>query len=118
MKDLFLNIHFLRNRLTELDLKQSWVAKKVGVDPKTLRRWLHGKVKKIQRANAIALAEVLETSIGELTLSSEEDFYATNQDQKTAAELLSSSQLLEKLGPIHEWNVVEALLKATLIPNL
>ena len=39
-------------------------------------------------------------------------------NQKKAAELLTSSALIEKLGPIGEWNVIEAMLRATIIPNL
>ena len=35
-----------------------------------------------------------------------------------AAALLVKSSLIDKLGPIGEWNVIESLLKATVVPNL
>lgn len=118
MKEVVLNIHFIRNRIAELSLKQWWLAEQIGVDQKTVRRWLQGKVRQVKYENASALADKLECKLDEIILSSSEELLATPEDQKRAAELISSSQLMEKLGPIHEWNVLEALLKATIIPNL
>ena len=118
MKNVVLNIHLIRNRMTELDLKQWWLAEQIGVDQKTVRRWLQGKIKQVKCENAKALAEKLECELDEIILSTDEDLLATPEDQKRAAELISSSQLMEKLGPIQEWDVLEALLKATIIPNL
>lgn len=118
MKEVVLNIHFIRNRIVALSLKQWWLAEQIGVDQKTVRRWLQGKVKQVKYENAKALADKLECELNEIMLSTDEDLLATPEDQKRAAELIASSQLMEKLGPIHEWDVLEALLKATIIPNL
>lgn len=55
--NIILNSIFLKNRVTELGLKQWWLAEQVAVDRKTVLRWLHGKVKTIQLENAQALVE-------------------------------------------------------------
>jgi tetratricopeptide (TPR) repeat protein len=116
--DLILNSVFLKNRVAELEIKQWWLAEQVGVDRKTVTRWLQGRVRAIQRANAEALAQVLDCQLNDLILESETDQLATADDQKNAAALIASSSLIEKLGPIGEWNVIEGLLKATIVPGL
>jgi len=117
-KDLLLNSIFLKNKLVENGIKQWWLAEQVGVDRKTVVRWVQGKVKSIQSENAEALCKILNCSLDNLCLKNEADQLATPQDQKIAAELLLQSSLVEKLGPIGEWNVIESLLKATIVPNL
>lgn len=117
-KDLPLNCVFLKNRVIELGIKQWWLAEQVGVDRKTVIRWLQGKVKSIQRNNAEALAKVLDCRLDDLCLSDTAENLATMEDQKAAASLLSSSSLIERLGPIGEWDVIESLLKATIVPQL
>lgn len=116
--ELILNSVFLKNRLAELGIKQWWLAEQVGVDRKTVVRWVQGKVRSLQRANAEALCTILQCSLEELTLADEADQLASAEDQRRAAQLLAESSLIDKLGPIGEWNVVEALLKATIVPNL
>lgn len=118
VREFILNSIFLKNRVAELGIKQWWLAEQVGVDRKTVIRWLQGKVKSIQSENAEALAKILDCEIKDLTLSDEADQLASVEDQKNAAQLLASSSLVEKLGPIGEWNVIEGLLKATIVPNL
>jgi tetratricopeptide (TPR) repeat protein len=115
---LGLNSIFLKNRIAELGIKQWWLAEQVGVDRKTVIRWLQGKVKSIQPENAEKLAKILNCEIGDLTLTDEAGQLASVEDQKNAAQLLASSSLIEKLGPIGEWNVIEGLLKATIVTNL
>jgi tetratricopeptide (TPR) repeat protein len=117
-KDLLLNNIFLKNRLAEEGIKQWWLAEQVGVDRKTVTRWIQGQVKSIQPENAEALCRILKCDVNQLCLQSEADQLATAEDQKAAAELLTQSSLIDKLGPIGEWNVIESLLKAILLPNL
>lgn len=116
--DVVLNSVFVKNRIAELGIKQWWLAEQIGVDRKTVVRWVQGRVKSIQKENAASLAKILNCSVEDLTHFNLADQVATIQDQKTAAALLVSSSLIEKLGPIGEWNVVESLLKATLVPDL
>ncbi len=117
-KEILLNSIFLKNRIAELGIKQWWLAEQVGVDRKTVIRWIQGKVKSVQIENAEALAKILSCELKELTLVDEADQLATPEDQKNAASLIAASSLMEKLGPIGEWNVIEGLLKATIVPNL
>jgi tetratricopeptide (TPR) repeat protein len=116
--ELTLNSIFLKNRIAELGIKQWWLAEQVGVDRKTVIRWIQCRVKSIQTENVHALAKILNCDVAELTLSNEADQLASIDDQKSAAQLLASSSLIEKLGPIGEWDVIEGLLKATIVPNL
>jgi DNA-binding Xre family transcriptional regulator len=115
---LFLNSIFLKNRIAELGLKQWWLAEQIGVDRKTVNRWLNGLVRSIQIENIEKLAEALSCKVEDLTLPNELDQMATEDDQRIAAQAVTTSSLIDKLGPIGEWNVIESLLKATIVPNL
>lgn len=115
---LFINLSFLKNRVVELGYKQWWLAEQIGVDRKTVNRWLSGQVRSIQIENAEKLAQSLSCRIKDLTLSSQLDQMATEEDQRIAAQVVTTSSLIDKLGPIGEWNVIESLLKATIVPNL
>ncbi len=75
-------------------------------------------MRSVQAENAGKLSKILECKISDLTVGSEADQLASSDDQKVAAALLTSSSLIDKLGPIGEWNVIESLLKATLVPQL
>ena len=118
MKNYPLNAVYLKNRMTELGLKQWWLAEQVNVDKKTVMRWLQGSVKTIKEDNLVALKIILECQENDLILKDEADHVASIDDQKNAAKLLMASSIVDKLGPIGEWNVIEALLKATLIEHL
>lgn len=109
---------FLKNRVHELGLKQWWLAEQVGVDRKTVTRWLNGQVRSVQPANIERLCEVLGCGTGDLVLANQADLLATLEDQKAAAKSLIQSSLIDKLGPIGEWDVIENLVKATLVENL
>lgn len=115
---VLLNHVFLKNRIAELGIKQWWLAEQVGVDRKTVIRWIQGQVRSVQQENAEKLAKILDCDLSELTVANGADQLATAQDQKVAAALLVKSSLIDKLGPIGEWNVIESLLKATVVPNL
>ena len=77
-----------------------------------------GQVRSIHSDNAIALAKVLDCQVSDLIVANEADQMASVEDQKRAAALITTSSLIDKLGPIGEWNVIEAMLKATIVPNL
>lgn len=115
---LLLNLSAAENRVRELALKRWWVADQMGVDRKTVGRWLNGRVKRIRRANLERLAEVLECSAEELTLSSEAEAIASVADQERAAQLIEQENLLEVLSPSGRWPLLESLIKATLRPSL
>jgi tetratricopeptide (TPR) repeat protein len=115
---LTLNSAWLRNRVAELRLKQWWLAEQAGVDKKTVVRWLHGHVRSIRIGNARTLAGILGCTVDELTLRDDLAELATESDQAEAATLLASGALIEKLGPVGEWNVIETLIKAIAVPQL
>lgn len=115
---LTLNSAWLRNRVAELGLKQWWLAEQIGVDKKTVIRWLHGHVRSIQLSNATALANVLGCRVDDLELPRDAVDLASPDDQRAAAALLATSSLLDTLGPVGEWDVIERLLKAVAVPDL
>jgi DNA-binding Xre family transcriptional regulator len=116
--EFLLNHIFLKNRIAELGVKQWWLAEQIGVDRKTVIRWVQGQVKSIQIENAEKLIKILDCRMDELKSTNESKQFATAEDQKAAAALLVTSSLIGKLGPIGEWNVIESLLKSTMVPNL
>ena len=113
-----LNSAWLRNRVAELRLKQWWLAEQAGVDRKTVVRWLHGHVRSIRVDNARVLAGILDCRVDDLTLPEERAELATEADQARAAELLASGALIDRLGPVGDWDVIETLIKAIAVPQL
>jgi transcriptional regulator with XRE-family HTH domain len=115
---LTLNSAWLRNRVAELRLKQWWLAEQAGVDKKTVVRWLHGHVRSIRIDNARVLAGILGCRVDELALPDDRAELATESDQARAAELLASGALIDRLGPVGDWDVIETLIKAIAVPQL
>lgn len=115
---LILNPTWLRNRLAQLGLRQWWLAEQLGVDRKTVLRWVNGQVRQIQPANAQALATVLDCRVDELLLHETTAQLATAQDQRAAGIALAGSALVDRLGPVGEWDVIEQLVRAAAVPDL
>lgn len=113
-----LDTHFLVRRLEVLGLKQGWVAERLGVARKTVSRWVTGKVKRIARESAEALAELLECPLERLTVADEADVLATKEEQRRAATLIQQRNLLELLSPSDDWALAESCIKASLQPDL
>lgn len=113
-----LNLAFTLDRLRELGLKQWWVADQIGVDRKTVGRWLAGQVKRLAPANLEALARVLSCAPEALALKDESDGFASRTEQEEAAQAIAAEKLLETLHPSHQWKLLESLIKATLQPDL
>jgi tetratricopeptide (TPR) repeat protein len=115
---LTLNAPWLRERMAALGLTQWWVAEQVGVDRRTVMRWANGQVQTIRRDNAIALADVLECPVHQLLEVRESASLGSIDDQRAAARALAAADLLDRLGPPHQWGVAESLLKATAVSGL
>lgn len=113
-----LNTHFVVRRVEVLGLKQWWLARVIGVDRKTVNRWLTGKVKRVTRNNAEKLAEYLECPLDEIIVPDEAVVYATREEQRAAAELIRERDLLQILSPSDNWELAERLIKATMYPDL
>jgi hypothetical protein len=115
---LTLNSTWLRNRVAELGLRQWWLAEQVGVDRKTVLRWVNGQVRSIQPANARVLAGVLGCRVDEMLLQAAAQQLASPEDQRAAGLALAASTLMDRLGPVGEWNVIEQLVRAAAVPDL
>jgi tetratricopeptide (TPR) repeat protein len=113
-----LDTHFVVRRVEILGLKQWWLARVIGVDRKTVNRWLTGKVKRVTRYNAEKLAEYLECSLEEIIIPDDAVVYATRDERRAAAELLRERDLLQILSPSDNWELAERLIKATMYPDL
>ncbi len=113
-----LDTHALVRRIQALGLKQAWIASQVGVDRKTVSRWVTGKVKRLAREHAARLAEVVACPARELTRSDEADVLATKEEQRVAARLIQERDLLARLAPTDDWRLAEGLIRATLQPDL
>ncbi len=113
-----LNQHALAERLRELQLKQWWVARQIGVTPLTVNRWLTGKVRRIGRDNLVRLAEILKCDEGLLVISDEADLLATQVEQTEAAHLLTSRESQSLFIASKKYDVYEQLLKAVMHPNM
>ncbi|MFO1303764.1 MAG: helix-turn-helix transcriptional regulator [Burkholderiales bacterium] len=115
---LQLNGTWVRNRMVALGLTQWWVAEQIGVDRRTVMRWANGQVRTIRRTNAVALATVLQCRLEALLQPPDVSPLASGHDQRAAGLALAGAGLLDRLGPVHQWDVAEALLKATAVPDL
>ena len=113
-----LNCHAVARRIESLDVKQWWLARMIGVDRKTVSRWLTGKVKRVARENAGRLADHLGCDVEEITVTDEADVLATKEEQRMAARLLQEQDLLALLAPTDSFELAERLIKATLMPDL
>lgn len=115
---LQLNATALRNRIAELGLRQWWLAEQLGVDRRTVLRWVNGQVRTIGPERAEALAQVLGRPVAELLLHEPAAQLASADDQRRAGQALAASPLLDRLGPVGEWDVAEQLFRAAAVPDL
>ncbi|MDF1664546.1 MAG: tetratricopeptide repeat protein [Planctomycetota bacterium] len=113
-----LNTHSLNKHIQELALKQWWIARQIGVDRKTVSRWVTGRVKRMSRANAVALSELLSCPLSDITVSDECDVLATQEEQRIAAELIEKEDLLQILSATDHWPLAESLIKASMLAHL
>lgn len=113
-----LNATALRNRLAQRGLRQWWLAEQLGVDRRTVLRWVNGQVRQIQPATLQALAGVLGCPAEELLLHDPATQLATAEDQRAAGLAIAASTLMDRLGPVGEWDVIERLVKASAVPDL
>lgn len=115
---LRLHTHALAHRIAARELKQTWLAAQVGVDKKTVGRWLNGQVKRLARGHAARLATVLGCAVSDLTVPDEADVLATKEEQRVAARLIQERDLLARLSPTDDWRLAETIIRATLQPDL
>ena len=117
-EQVLLDLVFFDNRFRELELKQWWLAEEIGVDRKTIGRWLTGQTKRIRKDNLKKLSEILECVEDDLILKDEASQFASINEQKAAAKLIEQENLLEILTPTGKWPLLEGLIKASMEPHL
>jgi tetratricopeptide (TPR) repeat protein len=115
---LTINSAWLRDRLAALGLTQWWVAEQIGVDRRTVMRWANGQVRSIRKENALALADVLDCQVHHLLEVPGAASLGSVDNQRAAARALAAANVLDKLGPAHQWGVAESVLKATAVSDL
>lgn len=115
---LQLNATAVRKRVAALGLRQWWLAEQLGVDRRTVLRWVNGQVRAIAPDRAEALAGVLGCPVSELLLHEPATQLASPEDQRRAGQALAASRLLDRLGPVGEWDVAEQLIRAAAVPDL
>jgi DNA-binding Xre family transcriptional regulator len=113
-----LNVAFFADRLRNLQLKQWWLAEQIGVDRKTVTRWLSGRVKSIRPENLSQVARALKCRAEDLVLPDGVEALATRAEQVAAARLIQQECLLDTLEPSGGWRMLESLIRAVLRPDL
>ncbi len=113
-----LNTSFINQRIKELDLKQVWLASKIGVDKITINRWTSGKVKRIASHNAKLLAQYLQCTVNDIILKNDIIAAGTNVEKESAIENILSDDLIAILSPFEKWDLAESIIKASIHPNI
>jgi len=109
---VFLNIHIIRKRISELGLKHYWLAEEIPVDRRTLMRWLNGQISQVARERAEKLSTLLELSLEEITLdrSAPAQLKVFDWEKKTV-DILKSGELINhfRLSP-NSWDLFLPLI--------
>jgi DNA-binding Xre family transcriptional regulator len=113
-----LNQHALAQQIRQRQLKQWWLADQIGVDKRTVNRWLTGRVTRISLSNLARLASLLQCPSDDLVLEDETDTRATQAEQSEAARLLLDQKTHAMFAHRGEYAVYESLLKAVMHPNM
>jgi tetratricopeptide (TPR) repeat protein len=117
-RQFLINSRRLESEIEHKDLRIWWIAEKIRVDRKTISRWLAGTVKAATIENIQALADVLECSADELILADDTPAVLVPESKATAAELIRQKGLKDLLEPTHNHALLEALVNASIDPNL
>ena len=112
-----LNAVVSRDLIERRGLQHWWIAEQIGINRRTLHRWLSGKTLNISPTSIEALAEVLACSPEAIT-SPDIKIVASPNDQLNAAHTLIGSRSMEELLVGHRFKEYEALAKGLLVPGL
>jgi tetratricopeptide (TPR) repeat protein len=104
--------------MRERGIRQWWLAEQLRVDRKTISRWMSGKVRRISAENLTNLAGILGCSEADLVAGDPTDVFASAEDQARAARLIDERSLIETLAPAGQWDLMEALIRAVMRPEL
>ncbi len=100
------------------EIKQWWLARRLGVDRKTITRWLSGKTQRISHDNLRRLAGELSCREEDLIVQDSLEALGTREDRWKAARQLQHSNLTEMVGPSYSWELAESVIRSTLDPAM
>ncbi|MCB1186867.1 helix-turn-helix transcriptional regulator [bacterium] len=113
-----LNNRRLRERISELGLKQWAVARQTGVARRTVIRWINGEVSRITTDNLQSLARVVSLSPAELSSELSLDQAASTEEQQLAANSLLSQKMGEMFLRSESYEAYEQMLSALRHPGM
>jgi tetratricopeptide (TPR) repeat protein len=115
---VLLNPTAVSQRLRELELKQWWVARQIGVTKLTVNRWLTGRIRRVSRDNMGRLATLLRCEPELLCLADDGEVCATQLEQSAAAKGLVARRAQLLFLKSNQMELYERLLKAVTHPNI
>lgn len=110
-----LNQQYVVSRIEQLELRRWWLAEQLGINRRTLQRWLNGETEQITEKAAQRLAQHLECSVTDISRQEER---VTADEQLRAAKALIASDLLATMAPGHKFALYSQLARTMLVPGL
>ncbi|MCB1216118.1 helix-turn-helix domain-containing protein [bacterium] len=115
---VLLNNEALSRLINEREVKQWLLARRLGIDRKTVSRWISGRTQRISRENLTRLCDILEIGESQICVMDRLEALGTREDRWEAARKLSEQDLVEIIGPTSNWELAESLLKSTIDPDM
>lgn len=113
-----LNTESLARRLVEKGLNRSDLARRIGVNRNTIRRWLNGNVRYALMKNLAGVAQVMDCSITDLIEKDELLSYKNPSDQLIGARRVDESYLEDVLMEAGELELLDEIVRAVIHPDL
>lgn len=104
--------------ISEKEVKQWLLARRLGIDRKTISRWVSGRTQRISKDNLTKLCDILEIGESEIIVGSRLEALGTREDRWEAARKLHEDDLIEIVGPTGNWELAESLVKSTIDPEM
>ncbi|MCR9204294.1 MAG: helix-turn-helix domain-containing protein [Halobacteriovoraceae bacterium] len=112
-----LNLPFLLDKISEMDLKHYWLAEKIGVTERTFTRWVRGHSKRVHMSSIEKMASVLNCTVEEL-VTEEDDFFATTHDKIRAKKIIDQQGLIDSLECNGQHKLAESILHTLINENM
>ncbi len=115
---VLLNNEALARLITEREVKQWLLARRLGIDRKTVSRWISGRTQRISKDNLTRLCDILEIGESTIVVGDRLEALGTREDRWEAARKLHEQDLIEIVGPSGNWELAESLVKSTIDPDM
>ena len=90
----------------------------MGIDRKTVSRWISGRTQRISKDNLTKLCDILEIGESTIIVGDRLESLGTREDRWEAARRLHEEDLVEIVGPSDNWILAESLVKSTIDPDM